>query len=238
MSYPRVHNEFETLAKIREGYSIARVGDGELKIASGKGYRRQEAKEKLSKEMRHIMFGSKSEHCLIGIPTMDPAGAKYRVRTHNDGDEYHGWYRHKARFMEYLSPEIEYWSAFITRPDSAQWINTLEYARLFQSLWVGRRVAVIGSSPEGRENKVLRAVRFTQEAQFIECPYSGAYGVIDDLYDAALASKADLILISAGVTATCLAHRLSKKVQALDVGSIGGFLCKMLAGEPEEKEGK
>jgi len=235
--YPSVHGELETIAKIKEGFSIARAGDGEFKIAAGKGYRRQGAKPSLCKEMKGILAGGKSDKCLIAIPTMDQRGDKYRVPVMN-AQEPHGWYRHRQRFAEYLSPDGEYWSAFITRPDSAQWINTLEYAKLFQSLWIGRKVAVIGSSPDGRENKILRAVRFTQDAQFIECPFREAYSQIDHLYQAALDSKADLILISAGVTATCLAHRLSSKVQALDVGSIGGFLCKMLAGEDSEQEEK
>jgi hypothetical protein len=222
----------------RDSVSLASGMVSEFKIADGKGYRRQDAKASLSKEMRNILAGNKSEHCLIAIPTMDSAGAKYRVETMNPETRYHGWHRHRERFAQYLNPEIEYWSAFITRPDSAQWINTLEYAKQFQSLWLGRKVAVIGSSPDGKENKILRAVRFTQEAQFIECAFKGAYGQIDDLHKQALKSGADLILISAGVTATCLAHRLSPKVQALDVGSIGGFLCKMLAGEESEPEEK
>ena len=236
--YPKVHGELETLAKLREGFSIARAGDGEFKVANDKGYGRQSVNHRLAKEMRCILAGLKSEHCLIAIPTMDNKGAKYKNPIIDKESSPHGWYRHRARFAEYLSPDIEYWSAFITRPDSAQWINTLEYAKAFQSLWEGRKVAVIGSSPDGRENKILRAVRFTQDAEFIECPYRDAYREIDRLYDKALASKADLILISAGVTATCLAHRLSKKVQALDVGSVGGFLCKMLAGEESEPEEK
>ncbi len=173
--------------------------------------------------------------CLVGIPTMDPKGSKYRS-IEPSNQKVVGWHRHKERYAKLLNPDLEYWSAFISRPDCGEWMMSKEYAEAVQSVWLGKKTAVIGSCEDGRENKMLRAVRLSQDAQFIECPYRGAYAEIANLERAALASGCELIIISAGVTATCLANRLSKNVQALDLGSIGGFLCTKLAGDKYEKE--
>jgi hypothetical protein len=43
LTYPRVIGEFETIKKLLKGFSIARFGDGEFKMAAGKGYRREAA---------------------------------------------------------------------------------------------------------------------------------------------------------------------------------------------------
>ena len=227
--YPPVHGELETLAKIRTGFSIARLGDGEWGIMEGSSYCREHANPVLAKELRTVLQRP-NPTCLVGIPTMDPRGSKYRTVEPSNGKVV-GWHRHRERYARLLNPDVEYWSAFISRPDCGEWMLNIDYARAVQSLWLGRKTAVIGSKEEGRENKLWKAVSLSQEVEFIECQFRDAYATIKDLERAALKSEADLILISAGVTATCLANRLAPKKQALDLGSIGGFLCKMLGGE-------
>lgn len=219
-----MHGELATLARIREGYSLSRIGDGELKVMDGHGYSREPENPKLSKEIR-LVASKPSQRCLVGIPTMDPKGSKYRTIS-EDGTPV-GWFRHKERFCKFLSPDVEYYSALITRPDCGEWMLTVEYAKEIQSIWLGKRVAVIGSA----DNKIHKAVEMTQPAIHIECPYREAYREIDNLEAAALAVDVDIVLICAGVTATCLANRLSPRVQAVDLGSVGGFMCKMLGAE-------
>lgn len=228
VQYPKVHGEYETLAKIKEGFSIARCGDGEFKVMEGGAQVREKANPILAKELRQIIAGKNKEHCLIGIPTMDPKGSKYKT-WEPEVSKFHGWHRHKERFCKLLSPDVEYWSALITRPDCGEWMLTKEYAEAVQSIWLGKKVALIANTEEDRKNKLHSVVEFTQECHFIPCPYAGAYAEIDRLEKAALSSGCDMILISAGLTATCLANRLSPRVQAIDIGSIGGFLAKMLS---------
>jgi hypothetical protein len=231
--YPKVHGELETLAKIKEGFSISRVGDGEVGVMCGSSYARERANPILAKELRTVLTRPNPK-CLVGIPTMDPKGSKYR--TVNEEGKIVGWARHKDRYAQLLSPDIEYYSAFISRPDCGEWMMNADYARAVQSVWLDKKVAVIGSCEGGAINKMLKAVSLTQEAVFIECPFRGAYAAIKELEKAALLSGCDMIVISAGVTATCLANRLSTRVQALDMGSIGGFLLNQLAGENNDKE--
>lgn len=223
LKYPAVVGEFETIKKIKKGFSISRLGDGEWGVMKGGSTSRQEYSDALAKEMRNILI-KPNPKCLVGIPTMDPKGSKYSNIEPSNGKVV-GWARHKPVYCQYLSPHGTYYSAFISRPDCGEWMMTLEYAELVASMWLGKRVAVIG--PAG--TKILRAIQFTNiDVGYIECKVVQAYEYIKDYERAALASVSergtDLIVISGGMMATCLANRLSPHVQAIDIGSIGGFL--------------
>ena len=214
--YPAVHGEYETIAKINEGFSIARFGDGETGVMTGTGYTRNVQCNELSAELQHVM-NTPSEHCLIGVPTMDKRGDKYK-----------NWCRHIERYSKLYPPIREYYSSFISRPDCGKWLRTVEYAKAVRSIWTGKSVAFIGSEP-GR-NKLAKVIEETSDIVFIECPWRDAYDEIDNLERKALEAGKDIVILSAGVTATCLAYRLAPKVQAVDLGSIGGFLATMLHG--------
>lgn len=214
--YPNVIGEFDTISKLKEGASIARYGDGEFGVMRNQGYTRNKFDPRLSKELRVVM--ERCDTALIGIPTMDPRG-----------DKFQNWCRHIEDYANRIPPHREYYSALISRPDCASWLRTREYAELVQSIWLDRDVLIIG--PEKGRNKLQKAVELTQEAKFIECPLYQAYDYIDDYEKQALKSGADLVLLSCGVTGTCLAARLSKKgLQTIDIGSIGGFLCSVFFG--------
>jgi hypothetical protein len=213
VSYPKVFGEFATIRKLLDGFSIARFGDGEFKMADGQGYRREEANPVLARELKTIL-ATPSATCVVGIPTMDLAGAKI-----------HNWLRHVVRFRMMVSDDVKYYSAFISRPDSAQWINTVEYADLFQRVWSGKKVAAICES----DNSMLRLLeRSARKVDHIECPSYGAFSMIDRFERAARKSRADVVMMSCGPTATCLANRLSRHMQAIDFGSGGGFLLKLV----------
>lgn len=185
-------------------------------VMLNKGYTRNHFNPRLSKELRVHM--ERCDTALIGIPTMDPRG-----------DKYENWKRHIDNYAARIPPHREYYSAFITRPDCAPWLRTAEYAEAVQSLWLGRKVLLVG--PEPGRNKIQKAIEFTQPVEMVECPLYQGYDYIDEFEQTCLKSQADLILLSCGVTATCLAARVSKHKQAIDIGSIGGFLVSHLFGE-------
>jgi hypothetical protein len=215
MTYPQVIGEFETLAAVLSGKSIARYGDGELKLMHGQAYVRQPASENLGAELLDILQRP-HENCLVGIPTMAPAGPKYE-----------NWLRHSERFAKVLRPEsVQYYSAFITRPDSAPWINTRKFAAKVARLWRKKRATVL-SEPG---NKILKAVALSaKQLNVVCCPHQEAYAEIDRFEDEILGTRPEIVLLSCGPTATCLANRLaSRGVHAVDIGSAGGFLLKLL----------
>jgi hypothetical protein len=213
--YPQVIGEFATIDAMLTGKSIARFGDGELKCMDGAGYFREPGSETMAAELLKIIQDPHPD-CLVGIPTMAPEGPKYE-----------GWIRHADRFAKLLCPDtVRYYSAFITRPDSAPWINTAEFAAKFVRLWQRKRVAVL-SEPG---NKILKAVRLSaKKMKHIPCPHREAYAEINRFEALIAGSKPDVALLSCGPTATCLANRLAKRgIHAVDIGSAGGYLLKLL----------
>lgn len=215
--YPSVIGEFATVRRLLEGCSIARFGDGELKILGGAGYSREVSNGRLTREMLNLVRAP-AAGCLIGIPTMDPAGPKYT-----------NWLRHEERFCRYFRSNDghEYVSAFITRPDSAaDNLESAEYCDLIAQLWRGRRAVVVS---EGF-SKLLTCVQATNpDAVHVECPSVGAYAAINDLEKVVVKARPDVALLSCGPTATCLANRLARRgIQGIDLGSIGGLLARWL----------
>lgn len=214
MSWPQVMSEARTIDFARHGWSLSRFGDGELKVMAGKGYAREPVNPALSEELLDV-FQNPAWHCLTCIPTMDPNGPKYE-----------NWTRHKARF-EALLPEMEFWgSAFVTRPDSAPWIESRAYAESVQALWQGKRVAVVCE----RKGSIYRTVKLASGSTIhVECPTHRAYAQIDRLQAQVEDFAPDVAVLSAGVTATVLANRLAGRgIQALDLGSAGKFLYRNL----------
>lgn len=216
MEYPKVYGEWETLAKLKSGFSIARLGDGEFKMIDGAGYVREPPNKKLAHELRQVLRKPHNT-CLRAIPTMDPAGPKYPT-----------WKKHTDRFTGLLRrTKGPFYSAFISRPDSAPWIRTKQYAEEFASLWAGKRVAVLCE----KESGTLRALGASSPAliDHVLCPSHEAYAQIDWFEKQLLRNGPEIVILSCGMTATCLAMRLARHgVQAIDFGSGGSFIAKLL----------
>jgi hypothetical protein len=214
VSYPHVKDEFETVRMLAAGKSIARFGDGELKLVAGGNAAREPANRRLADELSEILQRS-HEACIVGIPTMNRDGAKFL-----------GWSKHINRFSEFFSSKVVYYSAFITRPDSAQWIDNYEFADSVRRLWATKRVVVVCE----RKGSIFRTVaRDARKIEHVECPTHEAYGCIGALHRKALRNDPQIVVLSAGPAATCLANRLARSgVQALDLGSAGKFLYRNL----------
>ena len=215
MNYPEVVGEFETVAELQKGSSICRLGDGEFKLIVGQGYVREPANERLAKELRRVV---KNPHpsCIVGLPRIDEKGPK-------NGN----WLARIDRYVPFLRENQTYYSAFISRPDSAPWINTVKFAKRMQSLWRDRHVAVV-CEPKSSMRRMLEfgAGKVTH----IECPSENAYALIDLFEKAVVEVKPQIAFLGCGVTATCLANRLARRgIQTIDFGSGGAFIAKLLA---------
>jgi hypothetical protein len=156
------------------------------------------------------------KNCLVGIWPLNRESPKYASLV-----------RHKERFKAVLSPNVEYYSSLISRPDSAPWIRNREFALEFQKLWAGKRVALLCESESG----ALRALEGASLVDHVECPHEKAYAQIDFFERRLLRNGPEIAVLACGPTATCLANRLSKRgIQAIDFGSAGSFIAKELAG--------
>lgn len=218
MSWPKVLGEFETVDRLLAGWSLQRHGDGELKVLHGAGYSREPANAELTAALLDA-FQNPAPRCLVGIPSMDPAGPKYD-----------NWTRHQARFELLTDPERIYGSAFVTRPDSAPWISCVEYAQRVEQLWAGKRVVVVGE----KGGSMIRTVsRRAARALHVSCPHREAFRLVDVLEANVLAREPNVVILCAGPTASVLANRLAHRgVHAVDLGSAGQFLGKLLVGAP------
>lgn len=214
MKYPTVKNEDETLEMLRRGFSIARFGDGELKMIDGKEYVREPANPHFAEELRHALQRP-HPRCIVGIPTFHPCGPKVAH-----------WRRHERRFLKYLNPKMQYYSAFISRPDSAPWIRNVEFARKFREIWRMKKVAIVCEPTSG----TLRAITPMAASYWhIPCPSKNAYTEIDMYESEILKMNPEIAFLSCGPTASCLANRLAAHgIQTIDFGSGGSFLAKLL----------
>ena len=224
MSYPPVLGELETVRKLANGFSISRWGDGEIKVMEGKAIAREPVPNPaMARELRRIAQRP-NRNCLIGIPTLDPAGPHFE-----------NFNLYRARLLKYFNSRtgIKYVSALITRPDAAPWIETPEYVEALVSIWDKKRVIAVVAE---MGSKLAQYVRLTHPTPplHVVCPRYGAYEVIDRLERQVLALMPDIVLLSCGPTATVLAHRLCRQgLQALDLGSVGGFLLRWHANGPQ-----
>lgn len=216
--YPDVLGELETLRRIVAGASIARYGDGEFKISTGTGssIKSQPYDVHLSGRLRGILMDSGA--CMVGLPNILSQTPKIEF-----------WQKYQ-RYASMLDPSRRYVSSFITRPDSAPWIDTDEYWSLFESLWAGRDVTLVrGSGKSLVAEDLTSAYRVTE----IVGPRQGAWADYDALVDRVMASQPQRVLICLGPTATVMAVDLcARGVHAIDLGHIGMFLRKRRRGEP------
>lgn len=213
--YPKVVDEWTTLKKLQEGLSIARFGDGEIKMATGKEYVREPANRHMARELSSILT-KPDPRCLVGIWPLNPESPKYPSMS-----------KHRERIKAVIAPKIQYYSSLISRPDSAPWIRTRGYALKFESLWVGKRVVLLAEQ-ESSARRLLDP--HLGLGCHIVCPRQKAYAHIDEFEQRIMLMNPEIAILSCGPTATCLANRLSKSgIQAIDFGSGGSFLAKLLA---------
>lgn len=213
-SYPRVKDEFATIKALHDGLSIGRWGDGECKVARGESYVREPANTSLALELRNAI-AHPNPRFLPAIPNLDPRSPKYE-----------NWLKRAPAFLPFLSPDVQYYASTVTRPDTSPWIATQEYATSVVNLWRGRKVILV-SEPTSKLLTLLKGT--ARKYVHIPCPSHGAYAHIDEYERQIWKGHPDVALLSHGVSATCLAHRLAcRGIQALDLGSIGAFLLRML----------
>ena len=209
MSLPEVLSEDATLDAAVAGRSIARYGDGELKLALEKSCVSQVASPALSAELRAVL--KDPGPTLVCIPNL----------AHNAKSANWAHYG-EPKYAELYGPG-PYGSAFITRPDSAPWIDRPDYWAKVKSLWVGKDIVFV----TGSRQSSLRMAMFGEAKsvrEIITEKHRDAYEEIDRL-EAEIGTPSGPVLMCLGATATVLAWRLAKKgVHALDLGHIGQYM--------------
>lgn len=210
MRYPVVLSEEATLDAALNGKSIARYGDGELRLALGGKAISQEPHPKLAAELRAILNSSFVLPC---IP---------RVSKDLPEDKKEVWAKYRqAQYVNLYDMNRAYGSAFITRPDSAPNIDNPDYWRKVKQLWDGKDVTLVIGSERSLTTSMMHSAR---SARVIEGLYHHSYKIIDDL-ERQIGTPRGTVILCIGATATVLADRLARKgVHAVDLGHIGMFM--------------
>jgi len=211
--YPEVVSEWVTLAAVINGRSLARYGDGELNLCRGGSAKLQQFHPELGARLRGILRDA--GECAVAIPN---------VRSETPKAPF--WSKYLSA-VELLEPSHRYYSSFVTRPDSAPWIDTPEYWDALQNLWLGYDVTLVRGSEKSLTAADMVGARVTE----VIAPARQAWDEYPSLLER-IGTPARAILCL-GPTATVLAVDLcAKGVHAIDLGHCGMFLRKHRAGEP------
>lgn len=217
----QIADSFTTVRKIvNEKASIARFGDGELKLLYGQDTDFQKADKRIVKKLREILV-KETPGLLIGLPYpwkhLTPL--KYRAI------EY--WWSYLCANFEYkIYPFLfnrHYYDASFTR-FYIDYRSSKHAKRLIPEItkiWDGRNICIIEGeySRLGVGNNLFNNARSIRR---ILCPSKNAFSVYDSIIDEATKNPNDtLFLIALGMTATCLAYDLHLLgFQTIDIGHI------------------
>lgn len=206
---------------IEDNCSIARFGDGELRLLSGLDTDFQNANPLIVSKLQEII-SQPTEGLLIGLPHVWKKlwPLKYRAL------EYWGTYLNhhlKDRILPYVNFSMQYYDASFTRfyIDYRTNKNARCLVPLIKNIWDDRDICFI----EGEYSRLGIGNDFFDNAKSIHrilCPATNAfcfYGQI--LKEANKLPKGTLFLIALGMTATCMAYDLHNNgFQAIDIGHV------------------
>lgn len=205
-------NESVTLDALVKGASIARFGDGELKLCAGKAIKSQPYDSVLAGHLREILQEGSVSQCVVGIPWTVEGSPKH---------DYFGSFR-DPKTLKLYGKRAMYGSAFITRADAAPWIDTPDYWSRVESLWRGRRAIIVRGSTKSLTADFLNA-RGAKSVTEIIVSRNGAYRDVPKVLRSI--GRPELVILCCGPAATVLAWELAARgVQALDLGHVGMFM--------------
>lgn len=203
--YPKVLGELQTMQRVVAGASLARYGDGEFKLCEGHAIKSQDYHPTLAKRLREILHDS--GECLVGIPNI-----------HSEGPKAEYWRKHADRFSNHLAKR-PYVSSFVSRPDSAPWIDCDEYWSVVEHLWRGKDVTLVRGSGKSFAPELMKGAGTITE---IIGPKLSGWSAYDELMERI--GTPERVILSLGPAATVMAVDLCRKgVHAIDTGHMGRF---------------
>lgn len=210
----RVLTEWETIRAVAESrLSLARMGDGEGKLATGRAAKTQPADPSLAKRLRRMLLNP-NPRVMVAIPRIWPEPPLATPGF---------WPQHRWIFEKYCKPGHAFGSAFISRRDSWPIRDESAYWALFQSAWANRPVLLLRGTNKGNRAMTGGLLSTAASVDVLDSPNYDAWSVYDGLFSDCCAwasAKVDPVVVAAcGATATVLAHELGTAgVQALDIG--------------------
>lgn len=214
-----VRDPAETLQALVGGASIARFGDGELRLCLGHAIKSQPAWLDLQLRLVEVLR-AQVDGLLIGVPWYDDAA----LADMGDRERAAFWHLNRRRLIGLWDPGHTYHSAFISRPDALTENEFSGLYTLWEDLWRGRDVVLVGnaSATLARKTPLAQCARSITK---VEVPQRDAWRDYDRIIASCLGhDRASLFLVAAGAAATVIAHDLHLAGrQAIDCGHLGGL---------------
>ena len=201
--------------------SIARYGDGELRLIRGIDIEFQTYDKVLAQKLKSVKSTNNCILCLPDIYDDTRFNKDFIIEA-----EYEYWKKFKRRrcglFKKYFRKNDIIGDAFISRfylryNDKS---HIGDYVKKLKSIWEDRNIIIVEgqTSQIGVGNDILNNAKSIKR---IICPNVNAFGCYDAIYSAVKKhyTQDDLVLLALGPTATVLAYELSKEnIWALDMG--------------------
>lgn len=205
----KILDEFVAIKRIKEGYSLSRFGDGEMKMIWRRSsvYKLQKYDEVLREKLLRI-FQVPLKRLLIGVP--NPLCTRLWVTAFiKEFEKFVGTTACKGG---------SFVSAFFSRPSIVS-LDSEAYFEEIKNLWKGREVVLINFNPKLAEHYLFR----DSIVKFIEIPRRDCFLLYDKILELCKSYYKEnrLFLVSAGPVATCLAYDIaSVRGQCIDIGQI------------------
>ena len=238
--YPQVMSTTETLKEILSGKSIARFGDGELKLIMGIGLGNKGGNNEyqvydkiLSNRLKEIIK-SPTENCVIAINSFCDKWDDSKF----DGEKFSWWEMFWLTYWKKLKSIYKegytYGCAEVSRVTVFK-ENGLEDIK---KIWNKKKVLFV----VGRDSYFLYEKRLfdnVKSAKMLVVPGKSSFNEYDSILGKIRTfDKEYLILLSLGPCATVLAYDLSKEgYQALDIGHLPNSYLTAIGerGKPEKE---
>jgi hypothetical protein len=190
--------------------------DKGLRAVGGDCISQRENSPKLIAELK-AMLAFPPSGCIVCIPNVVSATPKADSWRRYAESKYTALYDEKAHKV--------YGSSFVTRPDSAPWIDRPEYWAKVERLWRDKDVLLVTGDEKSLTPEMCASAKSIRE---VKGSRQNAYAEIDRIETEILGlerTEVTTVLMCLGATATVLAARLSPKgVHAVDLGHIGMFM--------------
>lgn len=224
----------ETIDCVRDGYSMARFGDGELRLISDNraiGY--QQADGELASGLLRVIQ-SDDTACKIALPDVfrGMKGRRFESRlfwTYVINANWPKWKKFIRGGRTYADTQS---SRFYMNYDDIEFSK--EAVKRWKSVWEGKKLTIV----EGKSTKLGIGNDLFDNALSIErmlCPAKNAFGAYTEIFETVKAkvqpAKDSLVLLALGPTATVLAYDLAHLgYHAVDKGHIDIEYMWMLMG--------
>lgn len=234
---PKVINSIDSLKKINnEKLSIARYGDGEFFIMSGKSIKFQEYDPTLASRLKEILFtwGNDFYPCI-------PAIYKFNETRCLKYNEEVFWLNEILYYKKtYLNKDYKnkiYLDACLSRPYIRYKKSDIskELFKEIKKIWDKKDILIV----EGKFSRLGVGNDLFKNAKSIKrilCPNKNAFSVYDKILNETSKYKDKLVLIALGPTATVLAYDLYKlNIRAIDLGHLDLEYEWYLSGAKEKQ---